>query len=81
MRKRCNDFNIQVFTLIIYYTAAASSILSDFLDHGFVDVISNSKRVDTNVVLLMFGSFDYNIYIGFLTVCQQENSSLTSILG
>ena len=80
MHESCDDFSIQVITLIIYYAGAASSIFSHLLDHGFIAVISNSKRVDTNIVLFMFGSLDNNIYIVFFTISEQEDTCLRRIL-
>jgi hypothetical protein len=56
MRKRFDDFFIQVLVLISYQIAGASSILSHFRQHFFVAAISNSKRVDTDVVLLSVAS-------------------------
>jgi hypothetical protein len=63
VHKGCDDFTIQVLTLIGNQVAAPSSILSDLLDHAFVAAISNSKRVDTDVVLLSVGSLNNTTWI------------------
>jgi len=81
MHKRCDDFTVQVLALISYQIAAASSILGHLLDHAFVAAISNSKRVNTDVVILGVCSFDNTTWIRYVPVCQQEYTCLRRILG
>jgi hypothetical protein len=74
-----NNEAFQVSIVVFNKTAAAASVLGNFLDHVDVTVISKAESVHSDVVstsqtllnALIF--FDLGV---FLTVCQHEDSGL-----
>lgn len=76
----CNNETFQISVVVFNKTAAATSILGNFLDHVNVTATADAKGVYSDVVFASQTLLNYHFSVADLAICQKKDTSFLLVL-